>query len=74
MRLSRASIALALTAVLAACGGGDGQTAAGGGPDPNADPDKDYGTNFNKEVQKLTKPYYPARELPKPAEAPKQQP
>ena len=32
-----------------------------------ADPDKDYGTNWNKEVQKLgTKPYYAPRELPKP--------
>jgi hypothetical protein len=30
-----------------------------------ADPDKDYGTNFLKEVQKLgTKPYYAPRQLP----------
>src|SRR5258708_23785815 len=38
-----------------------------------ADPDKDYGTNFGKEVQKLgSKPYYAPRELPAPAQ-PKQQ-
>ena len=38
-----------------------------------ADPDKDYGTNFGKEVQKLgSKPYYAPRELPAPPQ-PKQQ-
>lgn len=34
-----------------------------------ADPDKDYGTNFLKEVKALDgKPYYPPRQLPKPPE------
>ena len=33
-----------------------------------ADPDRDYGTNFAKEVKALNgKPYYPALDLPKPA-------
>ena len=37
-----------------------------------ADPDKDYGTNFAKEVKALNgKPYYPALDLPKPS-APQQ--
>ncbi len=32
-----------------------------------ADPDKDYGTNFSKEVKALNgKPYYPPLDLPKP--------
>lgn len=32
-----------------------------------ADPEKDYGTNFSKEVKALDgKPYYPPLDLPKP--------
>lgn len=35
-----------------------------------ADPDKDYGTSFGKEVKALNgKPYYPPLDLPKPKEA-----
>ncbi len=37
-----------------------------------SDAERDYGTNFGKEVQKLNgKPYYPLRQLPEPAKKPK---
>jgi hypothetical protein len=36
-----------------------------------SDPDRDYGTNFTKEVQKLNgKPYYTPRQLPEPPKNP----
>ena len=36
-----------------------------------SDADRDYGTNFTKEVQKLNgKPYYPPRQMPEPANKP----
>jgi len=36
-----------------------------------SDADRDYGTNFTKEVQKLHgKPYYPPRQMPEPANKP----
>ena len=36
-----------------------------------SDADRDYGTNFTKEVEKLNgKPYYPPRQMPEPANKP----
>ena len=36
-----------------------------------SDADRDYGTNFAKEVEKLNgKPYYPPLQVPEPADKP----